>query len=441
MAHSGPPSESNPPYECGAYTVADFNNDGVPDIACFATASVLVYSGLGGGLFSTPANYPVEPSAGSAYFTGTAVGSLRNNGKLDIIVPVNIGEDLLFNTGSGFEETPRFSAPGSAAFVAADLNGDGITDLITVGSEGFEVFWGTGKASKPFVSGPVSLAGILSSGNLTLGDFNGDGFLDAAVVVLSPEAHTDKVAVCFGDGQGHFAAPIYTETSYESNWISTADLNGDGKLDIVTSGVSVQFGNGDGTFQPPVTLSSFAVSNIVIADLNGDGKPDIVTSISYPTSVEVFLNQGNGTFGSPLFPWEYEATAVTACDVNGDGIPDLLLAAGAAYPNVFLGNGNGTFVPVANSSTSQLGPTALACGLFTGTQRLPEVAMISDYYSSMVVETDPGGTGAYTLNENTWGTGSSPLGVIVGKFHGPSKVDDVLVLNGDGTISYFLNDT
>ncbi len=67
--------------------------------------------------------------------------------------------------------------------------------------------------------------------------------------------------------------------------------------------------------------------------------------------------------------------------------------------------------------------------------------MISDYYSSMVVETDPGGTGAYTLNENTWGTGSSPLGVIVGKFHGPSKVDDVLVLNGDGTVSYFLNDT
>jgi hypothetical protein len=149
--------------------------------------------------------------------------------------------------------------------------------------------------------------------------------------------------------------------------LATADLNGDGHQDLVVAdpynGICVLLGNGDGTFQPPVTY--FVNTNpaslfVAIGDVNGDGHPDIVVSsyedlADYPGTVNVLLGNGDGTFETAI---SYSsggagASSVAIKDVNGDGKPDLLVADGCQSlgcttgfhggVSVLLGNGDGTF--------------------------------------------------------------------------------------------------
>ena len=122
-----------------------------------------------------------------------------------------------------------------------------------------------------------------------------------------------------------------------------ADVNGDGRPDLVVgdqnclnnscSGgglVSVLLGNGDGTFQPAVVYGSGGewASSLAVADVNGDGKPDIVVANYLDTTVGVLLGNGDGTF-QPAALYNAgisEVTSVAVADLNGDSKPDILVA-------------------------------------------------------------------------------------------------------------------
>jgi hypothetical protein len=104
------------------------------------------------------------------------------------------------------------------------------------------------------------------------GDFDGDGELDLAYV----DNFHGTVEVLLGHGDGTFANPIGSPTSSIPQKISAADLNGDGKLDVVTvdllGGVNVLLGKGDASFHPPVPLSSTRSNSVAeIGDLIHDG--------------------------------------------------------------------------------------------------------------------------------------------------------------------------
>jgi Bacterial Ig-like domain (group 3)/FG-GAP-like repeat len=175
----------------------------------------------------------------------------------------------------------------------------------------------------------------------------------------SGSARVGTITVLPGNGDGTFqpATVVFENTgTYGLSAMAVADVNGDGKTDLILGfapdQVSVFRGNGDGTFQPGENYGSGAdgyPDTVTVADVNGDGKPDLLVGNQNSKNIGVLLGNGDGTFG-PVATYgsgpSAEPWSIAVADVNGDGKPDLLVA---DYNNssgelgVLLGNGDGTF--------------------------------------------------------------------------------------------------
>ena len=154
----------------------------------------------------------------------------------------------------------------------------------------------------------------------------------ATLFVLASVFHS-QLASAGGCPAPSFAAPVVYNAVYNSYSLVVGDFNGDGKLDLAvanscSSDVSVLLGNGDGSFQAAINLSSgSAPVSLAVADFNGDGKPDLAVVNHYSTNVSVFLGNGDGTFqtaashGTGIYP-----VFVAVGDFNGDAKLDLAVA-------------------------------------------------------------------------------------------------------------------
>ena len=280
-----------------------------------------------------------------------------------VAVPLMLG--VAAATGAGGAD-PSFAPSGPIpvghlpfSVVAPDLNGDGKVDLAVANRDSNDVTVLLGNGAGGFSAAPGSpiKLGPRDPVSLVTADLNGDGRPDLAVA-----NYTSKdVSVLLGDGAGGFSAAPGSPVRVAGHPLSVtaADLNGDGKVDLVIPAyknvISILLGDGLGRFAAasgsPIAVGSDPSS--AIADFNRDGKPDLavtrVASDDVGIQVRVLLGNGTGGFrraGSPIAVVYNEAAGAVA-DLNGDHKSDLAVSSFGV--TVLLGNGAGRFRPAVDS--------------------------------------------------------------------------------------------
>lgn len=197
-----------------------------------------------------------------------------------------------------------------ASVAVGDFNGDGKPDLAVLNSGSNNVSILLGKGDGTFQAGGSFPAGIPADSavipTIAIGDFRGDGKPDVAVL-FPPDGDSapGEVHILFGNGDGTLQSPIVMTLEPNEAVVAVADFNEDKKADLVANladasgnptGVEVFLGNGDGTFQTPKIVVTGQESALIVADLNNDGKPDLAVGLS--GAVQIMSGKGDGTFSS-----------------------------------------------------------------------------------------------------------------------------------------------
>jgi hypothetical protein len=329
--------------------VGNFNSDSFPDIAVSVAAPLpRILLGLGGGKFAiTP-----DPNQAGGAGLGSAIttGDFNGDGKTDLFLGGdNVSGNVFFGTGNGTFgpalSVGSFQVAGFSRDSVADLNKDGKSDLVLTNYQELDVLLGQANQSFKFLSSFQS--GLQGSVNTSIADFNKDGTPD---VVFSG---TTTLQILLGKGDGTFTTGrlLQTELPNYSNLnapqaIATADLDGDGNIDIVAvisfPGLAeIFYGKGDGTFEDPVALVlTRPYSQISIADMNGDGKRDLV--LSDGTLLSVVHNNGKRAFGPEVHFLGGAIGTFVVKDLNGDGLPDIVVS------NIGFNNGASTVTVLLN---------------------------------------------------------------------------------------------
>lgn len=329
---------------------------------------------------------------------------------------------------------PATVAPGTATFTLT-VNGTGFVS-------GSVVNWNGSPRATTFVNRSELTATILATdvavaetGTVTVSSPSPGGGVSNPVFfgVTNPFRQITFAPSSFGNPQ----VPL---------WMTSADLNGDGKVDLITANgngtISVFLGNGNGTFQTErdylITSASEQLYFVTAADLNHDGKTDL--ALCYQTQVIVLIGNGDGTFASPIFysSGGSNPNSIAVGDFNADGNVDLAVVnLGPSTVGVLLGNGDGTFRPAVVSPTG-FEPFYLAIGDFNHDEKLDIVTSSpNEGYVSVLIGNGDGTFGAPT----NLPAGYNPESIVAADFNGDGRLDFVVANNNDAltnSVSVFL---
>jgi hypothetical protein len=347
---------------------------------------------------------------------------------------------ILLNNGNGtFQpptqvnvERPDHTQEGTIAFAAGDFNGDGKADIAVADYFSGRVSILLGNGDTTFQT-PVVYPTAKDPSFVAVGDFNADGKLDLAVANLGDAPGTGttlgSVSILMGNGDGSFQPAVNLTAGSHPRVVAVGDFNGDGKLDLAVvnygdpsivgdaGDVEILLGNGNGTFQTPIKyVVGMNPNYLALGDFNGDGHMDMVVSTRGPSfsyNIAVLMGTGTGTFQAPvLYPVDYGPQALAVGDINGDGKADIVVAhcCGAVDTTYLLNNGDGTFATEVHL-TAGPSPASLYLADFSGNGKLD--LALADYSGPLT------GSAAVLLNQSvsscpniSMTPGSTPNGTI-----------------------------
>jgi hypothetical protein len=384
--------------------VDQFDADGLLDIAVGNASDGTMFTGLGNpdGTFTMNAVYGDL----ALQVDAVASGDVTGDGRVDLMAN---GDDetsnLLVGRGDGRFQRPTMFVTGALNLETAQMNGDGREDLLALMQDPDRVFLSVGAGPQGFRAPRGTETPTQGELGIVEADYNDDGRLDLLFigsVLPRPGLTITESAVFLNQGRGRFGRPIITKLDEGPDNTSigafvVGDANQDGTEDIV--GVFVQFtpflknlvvyfGNGDGTFQPPVTASPQvenhdALYPLKLADVTEDGLADVVTRSL--AEISVLPGNGDGTFGAPIhsgFSQAGHADTLIA-DFTGDGHQDLvvpIVTGGSDFSSsdVHLesGSGDGTFTLIQTQDIDT-NINAAVTEDFNGDGQ-PDAAMIGD---------------------------------------------------------------
>jgi hypothetical protein len=394
---------------------ADFNGDGIPDLAVanFTDSTVTIMLGNGDGTFR-----PIACNSATAAdcTTGTepislAVGDFNHDGKLDLAMAClydNAVAVLLGNGDGTFQNTVAPIVPE----------------------------YTTGKGTGPYSIAAGAFVASSSTLDLVVADSN-TNLVGAA----------NEVSILIGNGDGTFQSPIMCPTGTGPTSVAVGDLNGDGILDLAVANfgantVSVLLGTGNST-SPFQTHLDYATGSepisVAIGYFNGShNPPSVVTANNFANTVSVLPGSSTGALGPHVdYATGSEPTFVTVGDVNGDGNPDLAVAdESGGSVSVLLGRGNGTFRPHSDFGVG-ISPRSLALGDFNGDHKLDLAVANTNTVSDSVSILLDYGSGSFQ-DSGVFATGSEPIGATVGDFNGDNIPDLAMTNSAAGTVSVLL---
>ncbi|MBI1746366.1 MAG: VCBS repeat-containing protein [Acidobacteria bacterium] len=448
--------------------VGDFNGDTIQDLGVLYVLLAMAenvnrckfFKGTGNRTFSTTdadvlilnAGFEV-PELGDARLL---LGDFNGDQLLDLAV---LADNILVWLGNGDGTFSTTVIPGAAfpkAGVIADFNGDGNLDIAMVtGDTGYYQYVGAVSLLVGKGDGTFSATGFQTGNNpysMAVGDFNGDGNPDLAVV----NRGSNSVSIALGNGDGTFQMVQTLLGGSNPGRVAVGDFNNDGIDDLVvtnrnTNYVTVQLGNGDGTFQSPRTFATgMGPLGVVVGDFNLDGKQDLAVTNwgdgDVGTTVSVLIN--NTPSGGPLsfLPAQTltvgtKPNPIVLGDFNGDGCPDLAVGNQASGTVSILLNNSPTPGSCAGAFTAgtpiTVGGTlySLAVGDFNRDGRRD--LAVGFYEGNQLVILLGNGNGTFA-NGSSISMPGGPWSVTVSDFNADGKEDLVVANQYSHAISILL---
>ncbi|CAN5707979.1 hypothetical protein BH09MYX1_BH09MYX1_01960 [soil metagenome] len=352
---------------------------------------------------------------------------VNGDGSSDLLVPSELANgvvSVLLNDGNGAfgAAIPISVGAFPRRVIARKVDGDATTDLVVAWGDSLDVMLGAGNGQFTF-SSTLKFPYPLMTIDVGTADIEGDGLVD----IVATGFGLGPVGFANGKGNGAFDAPVALLGAPYASGLDLGDLNGDGSPDLVYTsfGIGALVNDGKGAFPQPVKFDGTPPATVRARDMNADGHVDLVTPD------RVYLGDGKGAF-SALAGGAFHSWSVTVADVDGDGKLDLIGPAYSTGVDVGSGDGKGNVVVVVNLPLS-FAPIGVAVADVTGDGKLDIIAQQQNYYVRDLAVLRGDGKGAFASAVMTPAVGPAGLDAVA-DFDGDGRAD--VLVGGNGTKLY-----